>query len=185
MHVLEMLIRGKHSHKVSFDKDSDPTLGMQANEQHAASTGKAEGAGNTAAAAAAAQPAHCTAASAASIFQEQLHQQLQHHQQLQLQQQLQPAQPPQQQSAGESHQLKSELKKLLRRAAVSFRDLNISVHEASNNSLLQLHDTAGATAAPHTHTGASVLGAGRQRVAVEQKKLAIIMVRQLHTSTSC
>lgn len=83
--------------------------------------------------------------------------------------------------AGESRKLKTELKKLLKRAAVSFRDLNISVHDASTNSLVHLNDSH--AAAPHTHTaccghvtGASVLTAGRQRVEVEQKKLAIIMV---------
>jgi DNA mismatch repair ATPase MutL len=63
------------------------------------------------------------------------------------------------------------LKKLLRRAAVSFRDLNISVHDASTASLVHLSDGSG-----HAQAAASVLP-GRQRVNVEQKKLAIIMVR--------
>jgi hypothetical protein len=68
------------------------------------------------------------------------------------------------------------LKRLLKRAAVSFRDLNISVHDASTASLAQLHDHDAAPG-PRAQTSASVVTAGRQRVEVEQKKLAIIMVR--------
>lgn len=182
MHVLDLLIGKKHGHKVSFESVPDQGPDMQQNEQAAGSSGKAEDtqtAQHTAAAA-----ANSTSSGSSVQHPSQYPQAQQRPQNQVVQQQLVHAHthPPhlQQQDGGDphkSHKSKLELRKLMRRAAVSFRDLNISVHEASTNSLAQLHDTAGATgAAPHTHTGASVLTAGRQRVEVEQKKLAIIMV---------
>lgn len=84
----------------------------------------------------------------------------------------------------------SGLSHMMRRAAtltsaISFRDLRISMHDAPSTAcLMQLdstHDSrhgAPPSSRPHTQTAESVLpaGAGRGRVAVEQKKLAIIMV---------
>jgi hypothetical protein len=169
MLVLDMLIHGrKHGHKVSFDQLPEDFSAPSAAEQPGSSSSQAEAAnpGNTdaaAAAAAAGAAAHSTGSSSSSSNQQQ--------------QQHAPQQQQPHSAVGESHKLKSELRKLLKRAAVSFRDLNISVHDASTTCLAQLHDTATGAAAPHTHTGASVLTAGRQRVEVEQKKLAIIMVR--------
>lgn len=166
MMVLDF-IRGKHGHKVSFTETSlEQGQTVPHAEQHAASSSDTAVEGTTAAAAAAGPPLQCNGSS--SNLQQQAQQQPQ---------QLQP-----QQQGGDSHNFKKELRKLLRRAAVSFRDLNISVHDASATSLVHIHDTATGAAAPHTHTGASVLTAGRQRVEVEQKKLAIIMVRGQQTA---
>lgn len=173
MHVLDLLIGKKHGHKVSFDKNHEDES-QQNEQQQRASTGASS---SKAAPAAQALPGASDAALHKQLqAQIQSHMQNQHPQQ-QLQQpagQQQPAQ--QQQDPGDPHKLKQELKKLLRRAAVSFRDLNISVHEASHSSLAQLHDTAGATGAAAHSATAPGLTASRHRVAVEQKKLAIIMV---------
>lgn len=185
MHVLDLLMKGHsqkpHGHKVSFSATNDEEPLSQQVEQQAASTYSSKAEPTATAQAAAATPASAYSASSTSTCSNgHLQQQPEHQQPQQLVQQQQHAHAhqQQQQNGGDPNKLKTELKRLLRRAAVSFRDLNISVHDASTNSLAQLHDTAGATgaAAPHTHTGASVLTAGRQRVEVEQKKLAIIMV---------
>lgn len=201
MHVLDILIGKRHGHKVSFDKTSEqetsPSQRNEAASSSSSSSTKAEAttaagpSGATAAAAAAAPPPPAPSSSSSSTTTSNMPHQGQQHAGPQHHHHHGPGHHhhPQQQAAAAAavavadpanSKLKSklELKRLLRRAAVSFRDLSISVHEASTNCLAQLHDTAGA--APHTHTGASVLTAtGRQRVAVEQKKLAIIMVRRV------
>jgi hypothetical protein len=185
MHVLDLLMKGHsqkpHGHKVSFSATNEQDPLSQQIEQQAASTrsSTAEPTATQLQAAAATTASAHSASSTSTCSNDHPQQQPKHQQPQQLMQHQQThAHPQQQQNGGDPHKLKTELKRLLRRAAVSFRDLNISVHDASTNSLAQLHDTAGSTgtAAPHTHTGASVLTAGRQRVEVEQKKLAIIMV---------
>jgi hypothetical protein len=171
MHVLDLLMKGHsekpHGHKVSFSATNEQGALTQQIEQQAASTcsSTVEPTVTAKLQATVATPPSAHSASSTSTCSNGHPQQ-------------QPQQLVQQQHGGDPHKLKTELNRLLRRAAVSFRDLNISVHDASTNSLAQLHDTAGATgtAAPHAHTGASVLTAVRQRVEVEQKKLAIIMV---------